>query len=583
MKALIRKVFLSEERSARVTQVSRIQSLLFCFVLPVLLLGLTGCAMQKQWGEASKATVNQQDLGGLPYHPLVYHLDLCTLSYHLYGQTLVWPFDPYYEELNNWQWDRAKFRKKVHDWAIARGAKQVTGSKGLGAYRGPGVLGGFENNPAHDPIIYCYDRIHPWSNTITNGSGVWTEYVTPKEITGSVRDVYVCYRKTGGAVGEVALEQVVARRRDCAQDARDVILAFEGGTGDKGEPSQPASQSLMGFVLVRNSHSGDGYDVHIAFRGSRSGSAGRAAIQARSSSKAQGNPDWITDMGYSHLRPDAGENSITKTGKVNRGFAYSMESIFPQAFRCLEKVAELKSGRRPERIYVTGHSLGGALAQHFVSAVLMGESYGPSGAGETMPTRLRAWPWEEIKLITFGAPRAGDDEWAQALTEKGLDSQFFSTFLDPYDRKALPVAHPSIIPRLLDRDRAAGYRVVLTKDPITTAKLYGGKHVGKSVYVDKPGLSRMIASWSFDHHEPSTTRKMMLERLADPRIPPIAWHYREMAYFNPERDDSKRGSIEEFKKLKAATERYYRDNGIWFDRAAFARDFDIYMSLLQTR
>ena len=575
---------------------SRNQSVSLCLSLSLLLLGLTGCSMQKQWGEASSTTVVKQQLEGLPYHPLIYHLDLCTLSYQLYGQSLVWPFDPYYEELNNWQWDRTKYRKKVHAWAVEQGVKQVARGQGLGAYRGPGVLGGFENNPAHDPIIYRYDRIHPWSHTITNGSGVWTEYATPKELTRSVRDVYVCYRKTGAELGEVALEKVKVGRRGFAQDAQDVIIAFEGGTGDKGESGQPASQSLMGFVLLRNSDSGNSYDVHIAFRGSRSGSAARSAFQARSSSKAQGNPDWITDMGYSHLRPDAGENSITKTGKVNRGFARSMESIFPQVFQSLEKVAELKSGRRPERIYVTGHSLGGALAQHFVSAVLMGEGYGPSGsessasagnvsdagdARNAMPTRLRVWPWQQIKLITFGAPRAGDDTWARALTEKGLEADFFSTFIDPYDRKALPVAHPSIVPRLLDKDRPTGYRVVLTKDPITTAKLYGGKHVGKSVYVDRPGLSRLVASWSFDHHEPATTRRMMLERLEDARIPPVAWYYREMSEINPERDDSKRGSIEEFKKLKAATERYYRDKGIWFDLAAFRKDFEIHSSLLE--
>ena len=558
---------------------SRFHRLRPCLLLPALLLGLTGCAMQTQWREASNDTVRQQDLGGLPYHPLVYHLDLCTLSYHLYGQSLVWPFDPYYEELDNLQWDRTKFRKMVRGWAITQGREQVARGTGLGSYRGPGVLGGFDDNPAHDPILYRYDRLHPWSHTITNAAGTWTEYLTPKEITGPIRNVYVCYRVTGGKEGEVALDRLAPRRRESARGARDVLLAFEGGTGDKGEPGQPASQSLMGFVLIRHPDAGHRYDLHIAFRGSRSGSAGRAALQAISTGDAEGNPDWITDMGYRHLLPEAGVGHITTTGKVSRGFAHSMDSILPQAFRCLRKVAELKSDRRPEHIYVTGHSLGGALAQHFVSAVLLGDRYGPGGSGKAMPTALRGWPWEKSKLITFGAPRAGDAQWARTLTEQGLDSEVFSTPVDPYDRKALPVAHPSIVPRLVDRDRPAGYRVVLTKDPITTSKLTGGKHVGKSVYVNKPRLTGLFTSWSFEHHQPTKTRQLMFDGLADPRIPPIAWRYRDMTELSPERHDAERGSVEEFRKLKNAVDRYYRDNGLWFDHAAFTRDFDLYMSL----
>ena len=551
-------------------------------LLPALLLTLTGCAMQTQWKEESSETVRRQDLQGLPYHPLVYHLDLSVFAYQLYSQSLVFPFDPYYEELDNLHWDRTKFMAKVHTWANAKGREQVARSSGLDSFRGPGALAGIDNNPLHDPILFRYDRLHPWSHTITNPGGTWTEYLTPKEITGSIRDVYVCYRVTGGKHGEVALERLPARRRDSGRGARDVLLAFEGGTGDKGLPGQPASQSLMGFVLLRHFRTGGDYDVHIAFRGSRSGSAERAVLQANWTHSAKGNPDWITDLGYTYIPPEEGGAHISTTGKVAKGFAYSMDSILPQLIRSLRKVTELKSGRPPERIYVTGHSLGGALAQHCVSAVLLGDRYGPGGSGNAMPGRLRAWPWKQIKLITFGAPRAGDAQWARTLTSDGLDSEVFSTSIDSFDRRALPVAHPSIVPRLTDKARPAAYRAVLTKDPVSTSRWVGGKHVGKTVYVNKPSLRGLLTPWSFNDHEPPRIRKLMLGSLADPRIPSINWRYHEMTEVNPQRDKGARGSIAEFQKLEVTVHRYYRENNLWFDHSALERDFDLHRRLLQS-
>ena len=57
----------------------RNQSVSLCLSLSLLLLGLTGCSMQKQWGEASNTTVVRQELEGLPYHPLIYHLDVSAM------------------------------------------------------------------------------------------------------------------------------------------------------------------------------------------------------------------------------------------------------------------------------------------------------------------------------------------------------------------------------------------------------------------------------------------------------------------------------------------------------------------------
>ena len=547
----------------------------------MLLLG--SCAMYPQWKEASPEVVKKQPLHGHPYHPLIYHMDLCILSYQLYAQSLVWPFDPYYEEEDSPHGDRKKHMAKVRAWASAQGNDQSGKGTSLSHYRGPGVLGGFPDNSAHDPIIYRYDRIHPWNPTITNADGRWTEYLTPAKLTKSIGRVYVCCRIAGKTENDVTIRRVPIRGKGPASGARDVLIAFEGGTGDKGEPGQPASQSLMGFVLLRHTSTGNNYDVHIAFRGSRSGSAGRAALLAIRTKNASGNPDWITDLGHRHLLPSEGGAHISTVGKVSRGFANSMESMLPAVFHSLRKVNAMKSGRKPNNIYVTGHSLGGALGQHFVSAVLLGNRYGPDAKGSAMPATLRNWPWKNIKLITFGAPRAGDGKWAKALSQDKLRSIPYLALMDPYDRKALPVAHPVIIPRLTNSTQPAAYRVLFSMDPITTKGIVGGNHAGRSIYVNEPNLLDGFMLWSFDAHEPSLTRRRMLASLNDNRIPSIAWRYRDMTELNPERNDDARRSVSEYRKIHRAIDRYQKKHALWYDRAAFNREFELFQSIQKLR
>ncbi len=70
----------------------------------------------------------------LPYHPLVYHLDLSILAYQLYGQSLVWPFDPYYEEFNDRS--RKKMIQRVRSWAAATGKVQLESARSSTAIAG---------------------------------------------------------------------------------------------------------------------------------------------------------------------------------------------------------------------------------------------------------------------------------------------------------------------------------------------------------------------------------------------------------------------------------------------------------------
>ncbi len=538
------------------------------------MLALQACATPKiDLSPEAAAKVRAQPLGDLPYHPLVFHLDLSILTYQLYSQSLVWPFDPYYEDLDNAFGDRGDLMSEVRQWALTTGSDQVDAGAGIEGYRGPGLLSGFDDNDAHDPIVYQYSRLHPWSTSITNPEGRWVEYLTPGAITDKIREVYVCYRSTGQPEGSASLEEVVPRRDDWAPGAADILMAFEGGTGDKGESGQPASHSLMGFVLLRAGAAGD-YDLHIAFRGSRSGLGSRAAWEAFSTGDAGGNPDWITDLGYREV--DAPH--ISTTGRVSRGMSRSMLSIFPQLFHCLDQVVGRERNAAPRNIYVTGHSLGGGLAQHFVSALLLGNLYGPGG--DQMPDSLRTWPWGQVKLITYSAPRVGDDNWAERLTVEQLQSQLFvSSPGSPYDQGATGVTNLQILPRLLDATRPAAYRVLIPTDPITTERIPGGQHIGQTVYVEQPSAWDALALPDFEAHEPTNVRQRMVETLRDDRIPPSAWAYHDMEALNPSRDDDEAGHTGEYLKLGDAVRTYYASGDRWFDEDAFDVGFEIFLEL----
>tara|TARA_R110002033_G_scaffold48501_1_gene94764 strand:- start:2940 stop:4625 length:1686 start_codon:yes stop_codon:yes gene_type:complete len=545
--------------------------LLFSFFI------LFGCA-HTWYPNTATTEVRKQNLENFPYHPLVYHLDLSILAYRLYGQTLVCPFDPYYEEANNGKKNRVQFMEKVRSWATIKGAEQVKSEIGLSSYRGPGILNGFDDNRRHDPIIYRYDGIYPWSSNISNPLNSWTEYLVPKEITARITDVYMCYRKAGKSRDSVVIEKIVAEPIESAPDARDILMAFEGGTGDKGLKSQPASQSLMGFVLVRYYPDNINFDVHIVFRGSRSGSASRAALQALKDNKAKGNPDWITDLGYDLIGPESGAAFVTKSGSVSRGMTTSMATIMPTLFECLKQLEKLSDHTIPNRIYVTGHSLGGGLAQIFASALLLGDQYGPDGTGSAMSGRLRDWPWKQLKLVTYSAPRVGDESWAKKMTAEGLSSDFFSTTINPYDRNALKPTDQTILPRLTDPSKPSGFRVLLPSDPITTQKIPGGKHVGKTVYVSKPGFFKQLTQ-NFKAHEPANVREQLTSGLNDLRIPASAWKYSKMTDLNSFRDKSKKGTPDEYAKLASSIKKYYQDRKIHFDTLRFNSDFNLFLEI----
>lgn len=117
-------------------------------------------------------------------------------------------------------------------------------------------------------------------------------------------------------------------------------------------------------------------------------------------------------------------------------------------------------------------------------------------------------------------------------------------------------------------------------DPITTEKVAGGKHVCKTVYVNKLGVLSSFTMPSADAHEPMIIRDFMLGTLKDPTIPETAWRYRAMKDRNPEYDESRRASVGETKKFCAAFQRYYKSDKLRFGYAEFAQDLQLYEQFL---
>jgi len=510
------------------------------------------------------------ELDGLPYHPLPYHMDLCILSYQLYAQSLVWPIDPYYEKHESGE-ARQAIMSRVRAWAGSGDARNLNTAPAQFGYRGPGRLQGFDDNPLHDPILFRYDTLRPWLPSASVPDETWTILETPGAITGRIAEVHFCARPTGGEEEAVHIQHVANAGGLAQNGARDLLIAFEGGTGDKGEPGQPASLSMMGFVLMRHINGTNDYDVHIAFRGSRSGSLTRAARLAFSDDEARGNPDWITDLGYDFVAaPD-----ISHVGEVHRGFAQSMRSMLPKLRSVFSFISGRAAGQPPRRIFVTGHSLGGGLAQHFVSAMLLGDGFGPS-----MPEGLGAWPWDALKLVSFAAPVSGDRLWAETLTTEKLQERFFaeSAFgITRTDPGALPVNDPALVARLTDSHRPAGLRVLHAADPITTLYVLGGKHVGQTVYVASPNR---LGFADPDAHEPSDIREWMLSALSDPLLPPTGWSYQAMAAFFPGIDSSDRGRPEFFESLFESYASYFADYATPTDMERLRSDNALLQQLL---
>jgi hypothetical protein len=421
------------------------------------------------------------------YHELIYHLDLCMFAYHLHAQTLIWPLDPYMEQVSGSNERRENFVDEAHKYFA-----------GKVAYRGPGGIHGWPTSVLIDPIISRYNRLYPWRPVFLGVErNDWLWHNTPTDITGRIKSVHMVSYNGDPTLDEpapVPPPKSIAKRPEGAGEGDDLLICFEGGTGTI-EPSKAANWSLMGYCLARAKGEG-AYDVHIVFRGSRSGAVGRAAVgglesgrrnviavRARDETgkrewvtpgttfhKARGNPDWITDLDFFAVVPD---QDISVLGSACRGFSATVKTCIPGIKTCLERI-HTTFGRAPDVITVTGHSLGGALASQFTSAMICGTKYGPYGS--KLSDNLKTWPWKTLRLITMSAPVVGGEN-------------FYTTF----------------------NSRIFTRRVMLGVDPITGSARHF--HVGSRVHLQYPDFIKLRSP--FDDHQPHLIRRRLIAYAKD--------------------------------------------------------------------
>jgi hypothetical protein len=352
------------------------------------------------------------------YHQLVHLLDLCTFSYQLHSQTLIWPMDPYYDQLSgDSEGLRNSFMAKVHQ--VATPAKYAK-------FRGPGSINGWTSNPGLDPVISDYSQINPWRPSVTRPNREvegWILYDTPREITDRIREVRMAsYNKAQPPPNGVVPTptQILARPAGLpGAPGTDWLYCFEGGTGGIPEKNTAAAWSMMGLVLAREDDTiplpppvpAPPYDLYIVFRGSRSGDP-RLGTALRDGT---GNPDWVTDMNFG-FGPGTGKQipAISAIGNVSPGFAASVQTMLPTIMKCLEHIQANKP-KAPRTIYVTGHSLGAALAVHFTSAILLGTRYGYKVIPTRMSAALQQWPWSATQLVPFSLPVVGGKKFHGAF------------------------------------------------------------------------------------------------------------------------------------------------------------------------
>ena len=138
--------------------------------------------------------------------------------------------------------------------------------------------------------------------------------------------------------------------------------------------------------------------------------------------------DWLSNLG---LLPMPGP-----VGSVHRGFNDALERVWDEMRKAIIdcKKFKVKEHKRPQTLWVTGHSLGGALATLAVAKLRMEEDRTVNG------------------LYTFGSPRVGD----------------------------------RIFARNFNLEFNAAYRIVNNNDVVTRVpgRLMMYSHVGQFLYID---------------------------------------------------------------------------------------------------
>ncbi len=342
----------------------------------------------------------------------IINLDLCTLAYQLYHQSLCLPLDPWYDNLSRIGSDRRNnICRFTHEYAATLGRPAAASIAATGFYSGPNAARGWsDSNLNLDPVLTNYKQLDVKLPAFTRDGERFIAVQAPTYATENIKEIEVVrYKSKPVSFPCNDVEEVRIREYPSGEDH---LIAFEGGTGIAGN-TNPA-WSIMGFVLMQKTPTG--YDAHIVFRGSRSGSALSKTIWKAQDfiGAPKGNPDWITDLrsGKQVEKP-----LVSKVGKVTEGFAEALPTMLGPITACCQ-ILEQKYPA-PEHIYVTGHSLGAGLASQFVSAATQG------CFGDQLRRDVKSWSWDKMSLIAFAQPIPGDPNFAENFNKISPNSMHY--------------------------------------------------------------------------------------------------------------------------------------------------------------
>ena len=181
-----------------------------------------------------------------------------------------------------------------------------------------------------------------------------------------------------------------------------------GATSDKSDGNRDA-----GFVW----HSAD--ELIVAFRGTLPD----VANTADTSKQMLSFEDWINDADYSpQVDP--------KLGQVHAGFKGAFDQVWPglqQQIVAWQKAGKIGPGTK---VYVTGHSKGGALAM-LAALTLKSEKLTPV-----------------TEVITFGSPRVGGPDFAAKYAAAGIAGLRYENYQDLVPHVPLNSLELSLAPLL---------------------------------------------------------------------------------------------------------------------------------------
>ena len=366
-------------------------------------------------------------------------MELCRFSYKMFAQTVAFPFDPFFEadarNTNNLgQITRKRMMAHIHDT--------------LGTRPGTDIR-------KFDPIQYRLTAPpNPELSVVYRGETDNRYLVLPPGTWDRRIGAYAGFDLRGTELAGAAVNGGNCR---CGY--------FQGKTGMTAQHPNSGWPSFLGAAIFDP----DTHTLYIAFRGSRSGNGFRALTRAQIYS--EGNPDWVTDMNHlkeqTPFNPGFGPPHL----KLATGFwkAYvsanlSMEAAIRYAIR----------GGNVRAVCVTGHSLGGALAQ---------SAYLHLCHSPRIKNRVGLDPNVVIECYPMAAPPICLGVESQHWVSRNANASNVHHFFCPYD-----AVHACSL--VLTSGATVGTKVTGARHPLTTPY-----HFGSQVALDS-------AATFPDAHEP---------------------------------------------------------------------------------